>query len=163
MADLNFTFNADEYTEEDIFTPLPEGWYDAYIAASEVRENNNKTGYYTKLTFQVIGEKYRGRILFGYINHIHQNDKVQAIGRQQLSSICKATGQLVIEDSSQLHGIPMQIKVKIRPAEGNYSSSNEVKGFRKIGNPVVPENTVKINNEPPNGWVKNNSDDEIPF
>ena len=35
-----------------------------------------------------------------------------------------------IEDTDQLIGCPLQIKLSIRPAENGYAAQNEVRGFR---------------------------------
>ena len=53
-----------------------------------------------------------------------------ALGRQQLGELMRCIGLGRIEDTDQLIGCPLQIKLSIRPAENGYAAQNEVRGFR---------------------------------
>ena len=62
----------------------------------------------------------------------NRNPVAVEIAEQQLSAICHSTGVIQLQDSSQLHGIPLDIKVKVRAADGTYEASNELSGFRAL-------------------------------
>jgi len=49
-----------------------------------------------------------------------------------LASICRAVGRTKINDSAELHKIPCIIKVKIRPAKGEYEASNDIVSYKSI-------------------------------
>ena len=50
-----------------------------------------------------------------------------------MAQLVSACGKSSVQDSSELHGIPMQIKVAIRVDKtGQYDPSNEVKKFAAI-------------------------------
>lgn len=129
MALLNF--NATTVPPNSAFDPLPAGWYIAKIVASETKPvNPPKTGSYLALTFEIIDGQYVGRKVFTNLNLENENPVAVKIAYEQLSALCYVTGVINCQDSQQLHGIPLQIKLSIRPAAPPYDASNDVKGFR---------------------------------
>ena len=49
------------------------------------------------------------------------------IATRTLSSICRATGQMLVKDSEQLHLIPLIADVRVRPPKGQYGESNSIR------------------------------------
>jgi len=135
MAYLSEQFDASQVEPQMEFKPIPPGWYKAVIVNSELKDTNNRTGVYLQLEFRIISENQEtnNRLLFVRLNLENQNETAVRIARAELSSICHATGVMKMMDSEQLHGIPMDIKVVIKPPRGGYDASNEVKGFRSVG------------------------------
>ena len=138
MAFLDF--NAETVAPAKAFEPIPAADYDAKIISSEIKPTSNGAGTRLNLTFEVIGGEYNGRKIFEGLNIKHTtSEKAQQIGQEQLSAICHAVGVMQLRDSNQLHGIPMQIKVRVRAAtkdaQGNieYEARNEIRGWSKIG------------------------------
>ncbi len=125
-------FNAATVPPQEAFDVLPAGWYNARITASEMKPTKDGTGSMLLLTLTVIDGKYANRKIFDRLNLKNKSPKAVEIAYQTLSSICHATGVIQLTDSTQLHGIPVQVKVKVRPAEGAYSESNETAGYRAI-------------------------------
>jgi hypothetical protein len=78
------------------------------------------------------------------VNIRNQSQKAEEIGRQQLGEIMRAIGLARVEDSDQLIGGQLQIKVKIREATqrdkdaGYTESRNEVAGFKAISGSAIP-------------------------
>ena len=68
--------------------------------------------------------------MFGNLNIMNKSQKAEEIGRQQLGELMRSVGIGRIEDTDQLIGCPLQIKLSIRPAENGYAAQNEVRGFR---------------------------------
>ena len=56
-----------------------------------------------------------------------------------LSAICHAVGVMTPRTSQDLHDRPMMVKVKVKPADGQYSASNEVAGYEAPGKPVAQD------------------------
>lgn len=127
MAQLNF--NATN-VEPDAGTPVPvpAGVYNVMVDESDVKPTSNGSGAYLQVRYNILDGQYAGRKLFDRFNIQNQNPVAQEIGYKQLSALAHAVNVLHIQDSAQLHGIPLQVKVKIRAASGDYEASNEVSG-----------------------------------
>lgn len=136
MAALNF--NASTVQPSEPFDVLPAGWYNVRITGSENKPTKDGHGSYLALTLTVMDGPAAGRKIFDRLNLNNKNPKAVEIAYQTLSAICHATGVIQLQDSTQLHGIPMQVKVKIKPAEGQYSEGNETAGYKKIEGGAIP-------------------------
>ena len=55
------------------------------------------------------------------------------IARAELSAICRAVGVMTPSDSTDLHNLPLVIKVKCKKRKDTGDLTNEVKGFEKKG------------------------------
>ena len=131
MANLNF--NAQTVEPQAAFDPLPAGWYPMQIVESELKPTSNGEGQYLQLKLQVINGDHANRVVYERLNIVNKNPTAQEIAYRNLSAICHATGVIQVEDSQQLHGIPMEVKLSVRPAQNGYDASNDVKGYRAIG------------------------------
>ena len=131
MARLEIGFTADELPESrGDYEPLPEGWYSAEIGDAEIRVTKDGTGQYIRCRYNITGPTKAGRVVFGNLNIMNKSQKAEEIGRQQLGELMRSVGIGRIEDTDQLIGCPLQIKLSIRPAENGYAAQNEVRGFR---------------------------------
>lgn len=132
MANLgNFDPNAHE--EMQSFDPLPAGEYLAQVVSSEVKTNSAKTGELLKMEWDILDGEYTGRKVFANYNLSHTNPKAAEIGQRELAAACRAMGLGAVQDSEQLHAIPCVIKLKIRPAKGEYGPSNDISDYRPAG------------------------------
>ena len=131
MARLDIGFTADELPESrGDYEPLPEGWYSADIGDAEIRVTKDGTGQYIRCRYNITGPTKAGRMVFGNLNIMNKSQKAEEIGRQQLGELMRSIGLGRIEDTDQLIGCPLQIKLSIRPAENGYAAQNDVRGFR---------------------------------
>jgi len=130
MASL--TFNAAEHAPSQSFEVLPAGEYVAMISSSEVKATRDGSGSYISLRFDIVDGQFKGRCIFKMLNIWNQNPKAVEIANGELSSICHATNVMQLSDTSQLHNRPMLIKVAIRPAQGQYDASNDIKSFKPL-------------------------------
>ena len=125
-------FNAEAVEPNKPFDVLPAGWYPAQIVKSEVKETS-KGGQQLAMEARVLeGHEFENRAIFIRLNLWNSNPKAVEIAQRDLSAICRAVGVLRVDDSEALHMIPLAIKLKVRPAEGSYSESNETCGFDAI-------------------------------
>jgi hypothetical protein len=136
MAQLNF--DATKVEPDAGFDTVPVGWYNAAIDESELKPTKDGSGTYLQLRFNILDGQYRGRKLFSRLNIRNASTEAQEIALRQLSAIGHAVGVLHIQDSQQLHGIAMKVKVKIRPAsaDGQYEAQNEIIVYKNINEPV---------------------------
>ena len=132
MSNLSgYNFNAEEI-EPSSFDPIPAGWYKAIISASEMKATRDGYGEYLSLTLQVIEGQYENRLVFARLNLKNANDKAVDIARKDLAAICRAVGVMSPKASEELHDKPLMIKVKVRPAQGEYEASNDVGGYKSV-------------------------------
>lgn len=122
--------------------PLPAGWYNVMIDQSEQKPTSDGQGAYLEARYNVLDGAHAGRKLFSRFNIRNNSAKAQEIAWAQLSAVCHATGVLLVQDSQQLHGIPLKIKVSLRGARTDeatgksYEASNDVKAWKNINEPT---------------------------
>jgi len=136
MARLDETFNAQDLPEDTgggDFTPLPAGDYNVTIEDAEIKQTKSGTGQYINLKLHVDGPTHAGRLLFGALNIKNDSSQAEQIGRGQLGSILRALGIESLEDTDQLIGGPLNVKVVIKPASGQYKEGNEIKSYKAQG------------------------------
>ena len=137
MALLPQSFNvADLPQSERSYDPLPEGWYSVKIVGAELKPTKSG-GQMISVRYDVLGPSHAGRVVFGNINIQNANPKAEEIGRQQLGEMCRAIGLGRVDDTDQLIGGELQIKLAVRRDE-TYGDSNEVKGFKAGAGSVAP-------------------------
>jgi hypothetical protein len=76
-------------------------------------------------------------VVFSIVNIKNKSPEAENIGRQQLGSIMRAVGLTRVDDTDQLIGGRLMIKVTIRKQEG-YDPTNDVRGYKAIEGAVMP-------------------------
>lgn len=121
------SFNAAE-VQPSSFDTLPAGTYEAVIANSEARPMKSGNGMGFNFEFEIISNDHKGRKVFAWITFEHRTSPdAQRIGREQLSAICRAVGVTQLNDTVQLHNLPMMITVGI---DKNDPTRNIIKGYK---------------------------------
>lgn len=118
--------------------PLPAGWYKAIVDNSEIKQTKLNTGVYLEVRFSVIEGPHTGKKVFSRYNLRNSNQQAQEIAQRQLSALAHATGVLQIADSSALHNIPVQIKVKLQQATAEYEAQNVLVAVKNINEAIEP-------------------------
>jgi len=168
MAFLGETFNASEMpVPESNYDPVPAGWYNVAIAGAEIKDTKAGTGKYISVRFDITGPEHQGRVVFTNLNTRNPNPKAEEIARQQLGEIMRAIGVQELEDTDQLIGGNLAIKVTVKESE-QYGPGNEVKGFRAIDGSAPPStSTASAAAAPP--WSQPKAEtpavetDDVPF
>jgi len=154
MSTLDFeSFDLDVEEKQQIDT-LPEGWYDAMIENVEVRSTKSGTGAYFAVTYNIIGNNYANRKVWGNVTYKNPNATAENIGRKQLSKMSAAGGLTSLpSDTDELIGLTMSIKVGVTPATDQYAARNEVKDWKSSGggSPLPKAQETKSNAAP---WAK---------
>jgi hypothetical protein len=128
-------FDARNVEPMEEFEPIPAGQYLAAIVGSEIKETKAGDGSYLELTFQVLEGEYKGRLLWSRLNLDNPNKLAVKIARSQLAAICKAVGVLTPNDSTELHNLPLMVKVGLKRREDTDEMTNEIKGYSKKSSP----------------------------
>lgn len=130
----NLNHNLDEHPETVGFDePVPAGIYKFEITEGQVTPTSAGTGLVCKIVLKIIEGEHAGRNCWDNFNIKNPSEKAQQIGRGRLSNLCKACGKIgMIEDTSELLGIPILAKIKVLPAEGQYRAKNEVSAYYPI-------------------------------
>ena len=127
MASMNL--NTEELPDSDNLEPVPGGVYAVEIVESDTVVPNSGKGEMLKVTMEVIEGPYVNRKIWDNILYVHPNEDAQRIGQQKIKSICKAVGFAgQLEDSTQLHSVPFQVRVIIEEKDG-YAPKNVVKAY----------------------------------
>jgi len=134
MATLGFTINASDLPEETTgdYSPVPPGDYEAVIKDAEIRTTKSGTGQYIALRLDITGPSHAGRVVWSNLNIKNDSQKAEEIGRQQLGAVMRAVGLPSLQDTDQLIGGNIGVKLAIRKSE-EYGDSNEVKAYRSLG------------------------------
>ena len=123
--------------EDRDFAPIPAGWYTAAIASAEVRTTKAGTGNYIAVRFDVTGPEHQGRVVWTNLNTRNPSAKAEEIGRQQLGDIMRAIGLTKLEDTDQMLGGSLSIKVTVKD-DPVYGPGNEVRAFKSIEGSTPP-------------------------
>lgn len=136
MAQLNFDARtvAPDSGQQD---PVPAGWYNVVIDKSEMKPTKDGTGMRLELQFKIIDGQFTNRKIFEGLNLQNANPVAQEIAYKQLSAIAHAVKVLMVQDSSQLHNIPLKVKVSLKAASGQYEAKNEIKAYKDINEVVA--------------------------
>lgn len=126
MAIFAQTFDANTVAPSN-FDVFPAGKYLAQIVSSEMRPTKDGRGQYLFLELDILEGQFAGRKLFDRLNLVNDNPDTVDIATRTLSSICRATGQMQVKDSEQLHLIPLIADVRVRPPKGQYGESNSIR------------------------------------
>lgn len=134
----NLAFDANQVDPTDQFEALPAGDYPVIVVDSEMKTTRDNRGQYLQLTLEVIDGPYKGRKMWDRLNLDNPNQQAVEIAQRQLSQICHAVGVLQVNDSVELHDKPLVARVKVRPASGEFSESNEVSQYKPINRNAAP-------------------------
>lgn len=141
MAFLGQSYNTDDLPQGNSFDPVPDGWYNATISKAEVRDTKAGDGNYIAVSYTITGPTHEGRVIWGNLNLRNKNPKAEEIGRQQLGDVMRSIGLAKVEDSDQLVGGQLSIKLKTTKSE-QYGDKNEVSGWRAIAGSAPPSSAA---------------------
>jgi len=125
----SFSFDASQVAPQASSGPVPAGTYLAHITESDVQPLKSGNGTGLKLTYEIIDGPYKGRKIWDNLNIQHSNEDTQRIAQSQLSALCHAVNVIKLQDTASLHLKPVNIKVVVREAQGQYQASNNIKGY----------------------------------
>jgi len=137
MVQLNFDARQFVPLDNDV---IPEGWYNFVIDETNAMptKDGNPNHLRLVLRFSIIDGPHQGRKVFTGLNMRHTNIQTMEIANRELSAICAALNLPYVQDTQQLHNIPLKGRVKtIKDPNGVYDDKSEIKSYKPI-NYVVP-------------------------
>ena len=119
---------------------MPAGNYLAQATGSEVGISGSGQATIAKFELTILApEEFKGRKVFDNINVNHQTSaEATRIGQETMSQFCQAAG-VPATDTTQLHNIPVCIRVSIEPPVLNadnsekYAAKNIVRDYKPAG------------------------------
>lgn len=115
------------------FEPIPAGWYEAELIKSELKSTKAKDGKYLSFCFKVIDGDCDGRMIWTNLNIVNKNETAVAIAQGDLKAICESVGfSGELEDTEDLHNIPLAIKVSLKEETAQWPAKNEIKGYKSL-------------------------------
>ena len=164
MAKLGKGFDANQVDPGNTFEVIPEGWYKAQLDKSDLLKTKAGDGSYLALRFKILDGEHKGRMIFTNLNIDNPNPVAVEIAERNFSQLCHAVGILVVQDTEELHNIPLEIRVGINPPQGQYDAKNDVKGYRPLeGTPDFANKTgTEAPAEPPQNDAPPPSDEDVP-
>jgi hypothetical protein len=126
-------FDATTVEPNTPFEPVPAGKYTAIITESEEKPTKAMTGSYLQMTVEIVDGAHKGKKVFERLNLKNPNATAVDIANRTLSAICRATGVMTPSNSNDLHNKPFTVTIAVKPADGQYSASNEIKGYEPAG------------------------------
>jgi len=124
-------FDATQVEPTADFEHVPAGRYIAEITDSDMRDNSKGTGEYLWLEFTILDGPYAGRKLWAQLNLVNPSTQAVEIAQRELSAICHASDKLRVQDSMELHNIPMEINVKVK-SDPEYGPQNVIRSYKAI-------------------------------
>lgn len=116
--------------------PIPAGWYNVMVDESDLKPTSDGMGARLAVRFTVIDGQFANRKIYTGFNVRNSNPVAQEIAFKQLSALAHAVGVLQVQDSQQLHGIPLKVRVKIRPPKDGYDAQNDITAYKNINEDV---------------------------
>lgn len=141
MPQLPGKYNTPENKETIGFDALPAGKYAAQVVKSEYKETKAKNGHYLQLVIKIIAGDYSGRQIFENLNLDNPNPQAVEIANKTLNSICQACILAGVENSDELHGIPMEITLKKDKETDDYPESNSITAYKVLSGEDAVDNT----------------------
>jgi hypothetical protein len=139
MARFDTAFDATGIEPTTAYEILPAGKYRAQIVESEMRVTRNGLGQYLWLMLDILEGPHKGRKIFDQLNLVNANPTTVEIAQRTLSAICHATGKLQVNDSEELHLIPMTIQVGVKPPKDGYGEKNTIRYLVPETPPAAPK------------------------
>ncbi len=124
-----------EVENDDDFGVITPGWYSVEVDKAEIRETKAKNGCYLSLQFSIIGDSFNNRKIFTNINLVNPNEKAVKMGEIMLAKLRDACLLEKLEDTDELLGKQLQVKVVVRK---DHKDENDIKDFKPLGADTEP-------------------------
>lgn len=154
MGDIS-GFNANNESSDRPNSIIPAGDYQAVLISSTKKQTKAGDGAYLAWDFQILQGEFKNSHVFTNLNIWNKNEKAVQIAKADLSAMCKATGILTPNDSSELCNIPVVITVKVK------GDQNEISGYKPRH--AGPPNTTVQPQQPPSIQPGNSQLAQNPF
>lgn len=145
--------------ESSDYELLPAGIYQ--VRATECDEKTTKagTGSYLQYQFTIDGPTHAGRKIWGRFHLRNPNEKAVEIAKAQLATFCLAVGVPAPRMPEELLDRPLAVRVRIKPAQGEYREANEIVAYIPTADHAPP----RTRGQAAAGKAIAAPDDDLPF
>lgn len=130
LSDITFNAASSQSATGSKFEPLPAGTYRVTVFESEKRRNKKDNGNYVVLNMQVVSGDYKGRRVRQFFNVEHDDEATEARGKADFEKVLFAVNVLKPDDTSQVHGIPMLVRIAIKD-DPQFGKQNVVRDYMR--------------------------------
>ncbi len=146
--------------ERGDFDPLPAGWRRMMVTKTERKATKANDGEYLVIELTVPdGDEFGGRKVWDRLNLVNRNPEAVSIAKRAFADLVQAAGLVQINHPDQLIGKLIEVKLKLKPASGEWEASNECRGYRSPDGAVpaqasTPLTVVKPSNPSTPAWAQ---------
>jgi len=133
-VELNFSLNEVDRNELGTgqgFEPIEPGTYILAIERTEMKKTsdwqNPGDNESLMIGWRVLEGPNTGRMVFDFLRIVNKDAQTVKNAKKDLARICLACGVEAIQNTAQLHQIPIKAVVKIREAANGYPAKNYTK------------------------------------
>lgn len=129
-------FNTQEYDLPTFGDPIKPGWYAARIDKIDLKPTKKGDGQYLEVQFAIDESQHpdlAGRMVWDRLNVFHQNQKTMQIARGQMRKLQECVGKPTSQETDELLGLPVLVKVKLRAETAEFRATNEIDDYKPIG------------------------------
>lgn len=131
MANLGGTFDASQGEEMSEHSLWPDGEYGLVITGSDIKETrSNPENRYLELEFGDFDGSANGRKYWVRLNLWNSSQVAVEIAQKEFTTICRAAGKLQVNDTVELHGIPMKVKIGSKKRKDNGDLENVIRSYK---------------------------------
>lgn len=136
MAQMgNFVSETNE--AEEGFPVVPAGIYPARIVESDYKLTKDGRGKVMSLTYEILDDRFAGMKITEWLCLEHEKAQTRIIAQKKFNKIKQVLGVTAVQDTAQLHGIPLKIDVAV--VDGQKGKMNNIKEHIDIkGSTVSP-------------------------
>lgn len=154
--------NGEERNDVKLFSLIPAGKYYAKLVSSANVESQK--GVSIELIFEITEGQFKGEEVTQWISWKSSNPISEDIGRNTISSICKATGNMNPKSTEDLHGIDMIITAKVKKDQYGIDQNNVSYCAPKDSVRSQNKMTVETTSQTAAPWQEQKAQtDDVPF
>jgi hypothetical protein len=152
MAQLGETFDATTVEPNAPRELLPPGKYLAHLVQSAMEPTKSGSGQFLSLEFDILSGDFQGRKAWDRLNIVNNNAQAVEIAHRTLSAICHAVNKMQVNDSEELHFLPLVITLKVVPEQTRdgktYAPKNEISGYEAAASGAASVAAAKPTTQP---------------
>ncbi len=140
---------------------VPNDVYRVVVTGSERRKTKKNDGELLALKFTIQQGEYAGQSITTNLNLWHQNTAARNMAKQEYGCMLKAMGIPPVQDTQQLHNIPVNITVVVaeyKKNDGTMGKTNNITDYAPVGQ----ANNQQPNNPPAQNNQNNQQQDNTP-
>lgn len=143
---FNRSYNVNDLPQSSS-APVEAGTYNVDINKAEIKDSA-KGGNYLSLEYRITGPKFAGRILFDTITLNNNSQQAVDIGLQNLRDLMEGCGLSVLNDTDQLLGRSLSVKINVKDNNDGYGPRNNVQKRAKPTGMTAPASPMQSAPQP---------------